>query len=208
MMPSWPPSSPMTRISLVRIFSLTLSFFSMSTPPAPDEAGGASAAGAAAGASGTEHPLRLHLQQSIADRPDRHRAEIAFAPAAHGDGSGPGLAIAGDQHEGDLLELGVADLGADLLAAIVELGAQAGRPQIVAHGASVVAGAIGDRKDDGLDRRQPERERSGVMLDEAAHEPLERSEDGPVDHDHRHLGRVGRDVMDSKTLRQVEVELD
>ena len=43
--------------------------------------------------------------------------------------------------------------------------------------------AVGDRDDHGLDRRQPERERAGEVLDEDPDEPLQRAVDRAVDGD-------------------------
>ncbi len=58
--------------------------------------------------------------------------------------------------------------------------------------------AIRDRDDDGLDRRDPERERPGEVLDEDADEPLQRAVDRPVD---RHRPDLLAGLVD---VRQVE----
>ena len=76
------------------------------------------------------------------------------------------LAVADDEHVGDLAQLGLADLAPDRLGAVVELGAQAGRAQRVATTSrAAVVVAVGDRQHDRLDRREPERELARVVLD-------------------------------------------
>jgi hypothetical protein len=69
--------------------------------------------------------------------------------------------------------------------------------------------SIGDRDDDRLDGRQPQRERPGEMLDEDADEPLERAVDRPVDGD-RPLGlALLVDVGQVESLREHrQVDLD
>ena len=46
-----------------------------------------------------------------------------------------------------------------------------------------------------LDGREPGRERTGVVLDEDADEPLDRAELGGVDHHRLLTGAVGGDVL-------------
>ena len=72
----------------------------------------------------------------------------------------------------------------------------------------VLVVAVGDRNDDGLDRRQPHRESPGVVLYQDAHEPLHRPEQRPVDHVRPVLLPVVPDVSQAEPLWQVEVELD
>ena len=55
---------------------------------------------------------------------DRHAAVVALAVAAHRDRARLGLAVADDEHVGDLAQLGLADLAPDGLGAVVDLGAQ------------------------------------------------------------------------------------
>ena len=44
---------------------------------------------------------------------------------------------------------------------------------------------VADRQHPHLHRRQPGGERAGVVLEQHAEEPLDRAEQGPVDHDRR-----------------------
>src|SRR6266545_760439 len=67
---------------------------------------------------------------------------------------------------------------------------------------------VADRDADRLDRREPGRERPGVVLGEHAEEPLDRPEQRPVDHDGPLARPVGRLVLQLEQLRQVEVDLD
>ena len=61
--------------------------------------------------------------------------------------------------------------------------------------------AVGDRDDDGLDRRQPEREGTREMLDEDPDEALERAVDRPVDGDRALRLAVLVDVGQVEALR-------
>ena len=67
---------------------------------------------------------------------------------------------------------------------------------------------VGDRDADHLHRRQPGRERAGVVLGEHAEEPLDRAEQRPVDHDRPLPGPVRGLVFQLEPLRQLEVHLD
>ena len=63
---------------------------------------------------------------------------------------------------------------------------------------------VRDGQDDRLDRGEPEREGSGVVLDQDGDEPLEAAENRAMD-DHRAvLGVVGADVFQIETLRHHE----
>ena len=67
---------------------------------------------------------------------------------------------------------------------------------------------VGDRQHRHLHRREPQRERAGVVLDEDGEEPLDRAEQRAVDHDRPVPLVVGADVLDVEALRHLEVELD
>ncbi len=68
---------------------------------------------------------------------------------------------------------------------------------------------VGDRDDDGLDRREPERERAGEVLDEDADEALERAVDRAMDRDRPLRLAVLVDVGQVETLGQHDqVDLD
>ena len=134
-------------------------------------------------------------------------AQIPAGAAAHRHRA-LGLAVADDQHVGDLLQLRLADLISNLLLALVELGPQPGRRQRSPHRPRVVEVPVGNRQHDALHRRQPQRERAGVVLDQERDEPLEAAEDRPVDHHRPVLGVVGADVLQVEPLRHLVVELD
>ena len=61
---------------------------------------------------------------------------------------------------------------------------------------------------DGLHRREPRRERAGVVLDEDAEEALHAAEDRAVQHERLRLGVLGGAVRHVEALRDVEVDLD
>ena len=67
---------------------------------------------------------------------------------------------------------------------------------------------LGDRQHLDLHRRQPRRERPGVVLEQHAEEPFDRTEQRPVQHDRPVAGVVGADVLEVEPLGVVEVGLD
>ena len=67
---------------------------------------------------------------------------------------------------------------------------------------------VADRDDRRLHRRQPQRERARVVLDQHAEEALHRAEQRAVDHARPVLAAVLADVLEVEALGQVEVELD
>ena len=97
------------------------------------------------------------------------------------------LALAGHQHVGHLADLGVADPVAELLVAVVELGADPGGPQPLVHGAPVVGVLLADGQHPGLHGGEPGGKGPRVVLDEHADEALERAQARAVDH-HRPPG--------------------
>src|SRR3954453_3378594 len=75
--------------------------------------------------------LRGHLfERKIPELLDAHRADVSLAMAAHGDDGRVRFLVAHDQHVRRLVKLGLADLAADRLGALVHLGAQADRAQL------------------------------------------------------------------------------
>src|SRR5262249_570794 len=77
----------------------------------------------------------------------RHDALIAFAAMAHGDGACRLLFVADDEHVRDLLKLGGADLGADLLGAVVAADAEAFALQLAFHFVGVIVELLADGDD-------------------------------------------------------------
>ena len=67
---------------------------------------------------------------------------------------------------------------------------------------------LADREDPDLDRREPERERAAVVLDQDPDEALERAEERAVDHVRRVLLVVGAHVGEPEAGRHLRVELD
>ncbi len=67
---------------------------------------------------------------------------------------------------------------------------------------------VGDRHDHHLHRRQPERERTGVLLGQDADEPLERPVDGVVDDDRALEAAIGGAILQVEALGKLVVGLD
>ena len=115
----------------------------------PRDAGG----GEAKGAQDHERPtVRSAAREAISavevgdDAVERHGAEILAGARAQADRALLGLALADDEHVGHLAHLGVADAVAELLVAVVELGADARRAQPLVHRARVVDVLLADRQ--------------------------------------------------------------
>src|SRR4030066_1339830 len=92
--------------------------------------------------------------------------DFALVPLAVDAGGGRaalGLLVADDGDEGDLLELRLADLFADLLPAEVDGRAQAVRLEGPVEGPGVVLVAFGDRQDDALGGGEPGGGAPGVI---------------------------------------------
>src|SRR6266436_7435435 len=203
--PSCSPSALTTRTSLTRMPSLIrMSFDWMARAPSGSGAGSAGAAHGEGG--GTAGDLGAELGH---DALHRHRAHVLARPSAQARGAALGLPLPHDQHVGDLANLGVADAIAQLLVAVVELGADARGPQRREHLATVLAVLLADREHPRLHRAEPGGEHPREVLGEDRHEPLVGAEDHAVNH-HRALGlAVGVDVLALHALgRHREIDLD
>src|ERR1044072_8909483 len=96
------------------------------------------------------------------------------------------LALADDEQIGDVGAAVLAQLVVDLLVPEIGLDAQPGGAQPGGDFLGIIVALGDDRRHHRLDRRQPEREAAGMMLDQYAEEALERAEDRAVKH-HRHV---------------------
>ena len=115
---------------------------------------------------------------------------------------------AGDNHVGDEIELGVADLLLDVGGLPVDGGAEACCAELLLKLLAVGEHVVVEAEDADLLRGEPERERGGEMLDQHADEPLHRPERGAMDH-HRPVGGVVvADVLQLESFGEVVVELD
>src|SRR5258705_4334277 len=115
------------------------------------------------------HPRRFR-GDLVARRRDkrvyRSRAEVARRPAAHRYRALRRFAVPGDEHVGDLLQLSLTDLIANLLLAIVELDAKPAGSNSVANPRRILLVTVVDRQHNRLDGRKPDRELASVGLDQ------------------------------------------
>src|SRR5438034_1655106 len=116
-----------------------------------------------------------------------HRALLA-APLPQADAPAAGFLLPDDEHVGDLLELRIADFRSQLLVAAVHFDPQAGLPELGRGVVRVIQKLFRKGQHDSLYRRQPDRKCAGEVLDDDGDEALQRSEDGPMDHDRPMLG--------------------
>src|SRR4029079_1354400 len=118
------------------------------------------------------------------------------------------LALAPDDDVRDLGELGVSDLAPERLLALVHRGAEPVHAQVVGEGLRVRPTALRDREDAHLLRCEPKREVTAEVLDEDSHEPLERTEQRPVDDVRRVLAVVFAREGKPEAGRHLRVELN
>ena len=158
--------------------------------------------------------LQLRALRFTSPRADATNASSGCDPrsppgaAAHRHGALRGFAIAYDQHVGNLLKLRLTDLISNLLLALIDLRPESGLGEPLADGVGVRYMPVGNRQHDGLHRREPQRKRARIVLDEDRDEPLEAAEDRPMDHDRAVLRVVGADVLQVEALRASVVELN
>ena len=103
---------------------------------------------------------RQHRPCGVTEPPDRDLSLFGLASADH-------------EQERHLGEGALPDLLADLLVPNVQFGAEPGGIERGVHLPSVTVGVAGDRGDDDLAGRQPQRQLAGVVLDQDADEALE-----------------------------------
>src|SRR5262245_49757354 len=202
--PSCSPSALTTRTSLTRMPSLIrMSFDWMARAPSVR----GRLAGAAHGeGGGTASDLGDELAD---DALHRHRAQVLAPAAAQARGARQGLALAHHQRVRHLADLGIADAVAELLVAVVQLGADPRGAERREHLAAVLGVLLADRQDARLHRGEPRREHPGEMPGEDRAVALVGAEDRAVD-DHRPLGLAVRvDVLALHALGQHrEIHLD
>src|SRR5688500_6384858 len=180
--PSGSPSSPISRTSFHRIWSLIrIDFLSI-----------------------------FHLRSELtALRLDRapgnseklfhtHGAGVTAVPQPDRDGAGRGFLLPDDEHRRDLGELRLSDPSAELFVPLVDLDAQPARSQLPLRRPRRLREAVGHREDDRLHGREPEGEVPGGVLDQDAEEPLDGAQDRAMQHD----GPVGLAIL--ADVRQVE----
>src|SRR5271167_1957262 len=147
------------------------------------------------------------LLQSSNGFADRKNFLLLSSESPQRNRTGRRLAPSDDQHDGDLRKAVLADLVSDLFVARIEPDPEARGSARPDNLACILGRLRGDRSDDDLDRREPERETAGIMLDQDRDEPLHRAEDRAVQHDRRMAPAILTDVSGSQPPRHVEIEL-
>ena len=150
----------------------------------------------------------LHIRLQAGNEVGKALHALLTGERAHGDGVILRFLVAEHEHIRDLLTLRFTDLIADLLIAQVGLDAQASLLQAVGDVLGVIVRAVGDGHDLDLHGREPQRERTGVVLGEDADEALDRAEAHTVDHDRAMLLTVRADILEVKALGHLHIELD
>ena len=124
-----------------------------------------------------------------------------------GDGLLLSLLVADNDDVRGLLELVLLDLLVHVRVFVVSLDADAHGEQRIEDLLRVGVVLLADRDDADLARCEPERERAFVVLDQDAHEALQRSEDRAVQNDRLLEEAVLVAVGQAEVVRQLEVKL-
>ena len=141
------------------------------------------------------------FDEQLEEGVERHALEVLAAVAPRGHRALLHLPVAHHQGEGDLLELGLADLRVHRHPAVVQLGAEAPGAEELEHLAGVRQLAVGHGDQLHLDRCEPGGERAGVVLDEDGDEALEAAVDGAVEDDRAGARRCPRRRRPARTAR-------
>src|SRR5882762_1283074 len=134
-------------------------------------------------------------------------AEVAFAAVADGDGAGFGFFCADYQHVRNFLHLRVADLGGEFFVAVVEMDADVVTLESFGDVLRVICDFFADRADFNLNRSEPQRECSRVMLDKDAEEALDGAEQRAMDHERLVAGTIFGHVFEAEAGGKIEIEL-
>jgi hypothetical protein len=117
------------------------------------------------------------------------------------------LLIAYNQHIRYLLELCLSDFQVHPVGADIHMGTKPVGLELRGYLMGVVQMAFGYGDHHRLNRRQPDRESTPIVLDEATEETFHASENGSVYHYHRVCHSVNVHIGNIEPLRQVEIDL-
>src|SRR5712691_13095593 len=101
----------------------------------------------------------------------------------------------------------LADLGIHLLVTRIHLHPHPDSLELIRNFVRVLRMPLADWDHRHLHRRQPHRERAGVVLDQHTEETLDRTEERAMHHDRLFARTILRNVLEAEALRQVEVDL-
>src|ERR1035437_6027604 len=164
----------------------------------------------------TAHVSHLHARTFLRDQlfdllhevRRRHVFRFFFPARTDVDPSCFGFLVPDHQQERHLLHGVLANLGVHLFVARIDLDANADGLQLIRNFVGILRMPLADGDHRYLYRRQPNRKRARVVLDEHTEESLDRSEQCAMHH-HRLFARtILGDVLKAEALWQVEVDLD
>src|SRR5271166_1405136 len=138
---------------------------------------------------------------------ERHRRLVGRSEPPDGYGALDALPLADDQQDGNFGVRMLPHFIGDLLIAQIALDAQAFLARRRDHVERVFVGLLGDRRDDDLQGRKPERQMTGEVLDQNAGEALQRAEHGAMNHDRGLLFAIGIDIEGAEASWKIEVYL-
>src|SRR5262249_54896098 len=133
--------------------------------------------------------------------------EIAFGSVPHRNILVFDFFIPKDNHIGDFLQLGIADLGPDFFLPDIVENADLVSFQSGGQRCGGLVGSFRNRKDGHLDRGKPERKSAGKVFDQHAEKSFERTCNRAMQHDRTMRTTVRSDVFEFEALGQGEVHL-
>ena len=151
----------------------------------------------------------FHFVERGADEiSDGPRPEVSARTMTHSHGSVADFLVPEHQHVGDLLQLRFPDLIANLLDPVVQFDPEPGADQPLLDRFGIVNVTVGDREQRHLNRSEPQRPGTSIVLQEKRQEPLKTAKNCTVNDDRPVFRVVGADVLQVEPLRQLVVELN
>src|SRR5215510_14402284 len=157
------------------------------------------------------HPSSFYfdkLSQPGAEFCYRDSACITLYTVTNCDRTGFCLSLTEHEHVWNLLQSCVANLRPDFFAAQIRAHTMPISKQLARDVFRLVVEPVRDRQNDGLQRSEPDRKSTGVMLDENPEKPLEGAEYRAMHHDRLMRPVVGADVFNPETLGQIVIDLN
>ena len=138
---------------------------------------------------------------------ERARAQVSFRTMPHSDAASFGFLAANDQHVRNFLDLGVANFCLQLFVTVVQMNAEASIFKMLGYSFRVLHEFSAYRKHGRLHGRKPGGEGSGIVLDQHAEEPLDRTKQRAMYHQRLVASTVLTNIFELEPPRQIEIEL-
>ena len=145
-----------------------------------------------------------HVEEGL----DSHAALVTFFTTADRHDAIGDFLLSHDEEVRHLLEFALADLVAELFVGFVDFHTDAGIHEFLLDLLRVVHELLGNREHAGLNRSEPQREIAHEFFDKNTEEAFDGTHGGAVQHHRNVLLVVLADILGTKALREVKVDLD